>query len=205
MPVTALKGVGPGLSAKLAAIGIFTVQDLLFHLPLRYQDRTRLTPIGATRPGADVMLEGEVIACDIQFGRRRSLLCRLKDASGIITLRFFHFSAAQKNALQAGARLRCYGEVRLGKTGFEIYHPEYQFLDERAPAQIADCLTPIYPATEGLQQVRLRALLEHHVISPVRWYDDAQALAAAGATAPVASARTTGPGATRARLPAPPR
>ena len=157
--VTTLKGVGPGLAARLAAINIFSVQDLLFHLPLRYQDRTRITAIAATRPGADVMLEGEVLNCEVNFGRRRSLMCRLKDGSGIITLRFFHFSAAQKNTLQPGVRLRCYGEVRLGKSGFEIYHPEYQLQSADASAAVADTLTPIYPATEGLQQVRIRALL----------------------------------------------
>ncbi len=160
LPVSSLKGVGPSLAARLAVINIHTVQDLLFHLPLRYQDRTRLTPIGATRLGADVMLEGEVLSCEVSFGRRRSMLCRIKDGTGIITLRFFHFSAAQKNALQPGVKLRCYGEVRHGKTGFELYHPEYQFRSNDINSAIAEHLTPIYPATEGLQQVRLRSILQ---------------------------------------------
>ena len=127
-PLTVLKGVGPSVAARLSALHLHSLQDLLFHLPLRYQDRTRITPIAASHIGSELLLEGEVLGCDITFGRRRSLLCRIKDATGIITLRFYHFSAAQKNALTPGARIRCYGEVRGGKTGPELYHPEYQVL-----------------------------------------------------------------------------
>ncbi|MDT8428087.1 MAG: ATP-dependent DNA helicase RecG [Pseudomonadales bacterium] len=156
--VSTLKGVGPGIAGRLAGLDIHTVQDLLFHLPLRYQDRTHLTPIGAARLGADVMLAGEIIRSELDFGRRRSLACRLQDSSGIITLRFFHFSSAQKQALAPGVRLRCYGEVRNGKTGYEIYHPEYNLQDE--PVVTATSLTPIYPSTEGLQQLRLRNLID---------------------------------------------
>jgi ATP-dependent DNA helicase RecG len=159
-PLTALKGVGPGIAAKLATLHLTSIQDLLFHLPLRYQDRTRISPIAACRMGAELMLEGEVLATELVFGRRRSLLCRIKDSSGIITLRFFHFSAAQKNALTPGARIRCYGEVRAGKTGLELYHPEYQFIAPDQVAVVQTHLTPVYPVTEGLQQPRLRALVD---------------------------------------------
>lgn len=158
-PLTVLKGVGPSVSARLAAIQLNSVQDLLFHLPLRYQDRTRISPIAACRIGAEIQVEGEVLATEVTFGRRRSLLCRIKDHSGIISLRFFHFSAAQKNALQAGTQLRCYGEVRGGKTGLELYHPEYQFLNAAQSQELTATLTPIYPTTEGLQQTRLRGLI----------------------------------------------
>lgn len=163
-PVTVLKGVGPSLATKLAALHLHTVQDLLFHLPLRYQDRTRISPIAACRLGMELMLEGEILATELVFGRRRSLLCRIKDVSGIITLRFFHFSAAQKNGLKQGAKIRCYGEVRLGKSGFVLYHPEYQFIaDNQEPAHgtlTNGNLTPIYPVTEGLTQPRLRTLID---------------------------------------------
>lgn len=160
VPVTQLRGVGPRLRERLLALHIGSVQDLLFHLPLRYQDRTRVAPIGRVRLGQDVMLEGEILNCQVEFGRRRSLLCRIKDSSGIISLRFFHFSAAQKNQLTPERRLRCYGEVRSGKSGYELYHPEYQLLDTDAPQVMDDTLTPIYPATEGLQQQRLRNLID---------------------------------------------
>jgi ATP-dependent DNA helicase RecG len=157
--VTALHGVGPRLAEKLAALDIHTVQDLLFHLPLRYQDRTRITPIGALQPGRDAVIEGEVRAADVVFGRRRSLVCRLQDGTGTTTLRFFHFSAAQKAQLEPGTRLRCYGEVRRGAHGLEFYHPEYQAADGPAPApENSATLTPIYPTTEGLQQTSWRKL-----------------------------------------------
>src|SRR5690606_29462824 len=159
-PLTALKGVGPALAAKLATLGIHSVLDLLFHLPLRYQDRTRLTPIAALRPGLDVVIEGRVAGSALMFGKRRSLMVKLQDGTGTTTLRFFHFSAAQKQALDKGARLRCFGEVRWGKSGLELYHPEYTLLNEQAPAALETHLTPVYPSTEGLQQVRLRKLLE---------------------------------------------
>ena len=155
-----LKGVGPGLKLRLASLHLHNVQDLLFHLPLRYQDRTRIAPIGRVRLGQDVMLEAEVFSCDIEFGRRRSLVCRIKDGSGLISLRFFHFSAAQKNMLNPGTRLRCFGEIRPGKTGFEMYHPEYQIIKPGEELPLSNSLTPIYPATEGLQQTRLRNLID---------------------------------------------
>ena len=121
-----LRGVGPKLAAKLSDYGVNHLEDLLFHLPLRYQDRTRITPIAAAREGEDVVIEGEVRAADIVFGRRRSLVARIQDGTGTITLRFFHFSAAQKNNMGAGTRLRCFGQVRRGSSGLEMYHPEYR-------------------------------------------------------------------------------
>jgi len=106
-----------------------------------------------------VQIEGEVVGTSIQFGRRRSLLCMVKDRSGVISLRFFHFSAAQKTALDAATRIRCFGEVRRGRSGFEMYHPEYQLLAEGEQPPVAEVLTPVYPTTEGLQQGRLRKII----------------------------------------------
>lgn len=158
VPVTALKGVGAALAEKLAKVGLETLQDVLFHLPLRYQDRTRITPIGALRPGQDAVVEGTVAGADVVMGRRRSLLVRLQDGSGTLSLRFFHFSQAQKEALKRGTALRCYGEIRPGATGLEIYHPEYRAQTGNEPAPVEQTLTPIYPSTEGLTQQRLRQL-----------------------------------------------
>src|SRR5690349_17954912 len=110
LPLSELKGVGPALTEKLNALGIHTVLDLLFHLPLRYQDRTRLTPIAALRHGMDVVIEGTIAGSAAVFGKRRSLMVKVQDGSGVTSLRFFHFSAAQKNALVTGARIRCFGE-----------------------------------------------------------------------------------------------
>jgi len=158
-PVTALKGVGEALALKLARLGIEQVSDLLFHLPLRYQDRTRLTPIGELRAGSEAVIEGEVTACDVVKGRRRSLLVRLRDNSGILSLRFFHFSPAQQQQLRPGAVVRAFGEARAGATGLEIYHPEYR-LSGGSDTPVDEYFTPIYPTTEGLHQTRLRALTQ---------------------------------------------
>ncbi len=160
VPVTALKGVGAALAEKLARVGLETLQDLLFHLPLRYQDRTRIVPIGALRPGQDAVIEGSVTGVDVVMGRRRSLLVRLHDGSGALSLRFYHFSQAQKDGLKRGTQVRCYGEVRPGASGLEIYHPEYRALSETEPVAMDQTLTPIYPTTEGLTQQRLRQLTE---------------------------------------------
>ena len=151
LSVRELRGVGPRLAEKLADYGVYRLEDLLFHLPLRYQDRTRVTPVAAVREGDDVVIEGEVRAADVVFGRRRSLVARLQDGSGTITLRFFHFSAAQKNNLRPGTRLRCFGQVRRGAAGFEMFHPEYRQLEE-AESPVEEALTPIYPTTAGIGQ-----------------------------------------------------
>jgi ATP-dependent DNA helicase RecG len=158
-PVTALRGVGESLAGRLAKLGITTVQDLLFLLPLRYEDRTRVVPIGSARAGERVVVEGEVLLCEVAFRGRRQLLCRISDGSGSLTLRFFHFSAAQQQGLARGTRLRCFGEIRRGPGGPEIVHPEYRRVAAEGSAT-AEALTPIYPLTEGLQQGRLRQLTD---------------------------------------------
>ncbi len=151
-----LRGVGPKLAEKLADYGIQRVEDLLFHLPLRYQDRTRVTPIGALQANLEAVIEGEVRGADIVFGRRRSLVVRLQDGSGTVTLRFFHFTAAQKNNLSPGTRLRCFGAARRGAHGLELYHPEYRQVD--GALEVDDRLTPIYPTTDGIGQSQWRNL-----------------------------------------------
>lgn len=158
LPVTALKGVGARNSEKLARLGIRTVQDILFHLPFRYQDRTRVVPIGSLRPGDNVVVEGEIELADIRFGRRRSLLVKLADGTGSLTLRFFHFSNAQKAALGRGNRLRCYGEVRPGPGGYEMVHPEYQRINDGESPLVEESLTPVYPTTEGMHQLSWRSM-----------------------------------------------
>jgi ATP-dependent DNA helicase RecG len=156
--VTSLRGVGPALAETLARLGLRTVQDLLFHLPLRYEDRTRVVPIGSLRPGDRAVIEGEVQLAEVVFRRRRALLCRLADGSGFLTLRFFHFSAAQQEALTRGTRLRCFGEVRMGPGGPEIVHPEYRTIIAGSTPPADESLTPVYPTTEGVQQGRMRML-----------------------------------------------
>ncbi|MDF0733364.1 ATP-dependent DNA helicase RecG [Pseudomonas entomophila] len=161
VPVTELKGVGEAMAEKLAKVGLENLQDLLFHLPLRYQDRTRVVPIGQLRPGQDAVIEGVVSGADVTMGKRRSLVVRLGDGSGSLSLRFYHFSNAQKEGLKRGTHLRCYGEARPGASGLEIYHPEYRALNgNEPPPPVEQTLTPIYPTTEGLTQQRLRLLCQ---------------------------------------------
>ncbi|MCW8917278.1 MAG: ATP-dependent DNA helicase RecG [Gammaproteobacteria bacterium] len=163
LDVTTLKGVGPSMAERLQRLRIQTVQDLLFHLPSRYQDRTRITPIGALRPGDEVVVEGEVQGSEVKFGRRRMLLTHISDGSGGLTLRFFHFNSAQQQSLSPGTRLRCFGEVRSGVTSLEMVHPEFRRLAPGAAgseAVVEEHLTPIYPTTEGLQMPGLRKLID---------------------------------------------
>jgi ATP-dependent DNA helicase RecG len=159
-PVTALRGVGPALAEALARLGLHSVQDVLFHLPLRYEDRTRVVPVGTLRSGDRAVIEGEVQLAEVVFRKRRTLLVRLTDGTGFVTLRFFHFSAAQQAQLTRGTRLRCFGEARMGPGGLEIVHPEYRRVLPDTGSGTADSLTPIYPTTEGVQQGRLRALTD---------------------------------------------
>ena len=156
-PLTSLKGVGPRMAERLERLGLYRVEDLLFHLPYRYQDRTHVSVIGALRPAEEAVIEGEVQAADIKIGKRRSLLVRFSDGTGSIMLRFFYFSRQQQAALTNGVRLRCFGEVRRGPAMLEMVHPEYQRVGDQS-APIEDHLTPLYPATDGLSQKTLRQL-----------------------------------------------
>ena len=134
------------------------MQDVLFHLPSRYQDRTRVRKIGSLRLGEEALIELTVDASDVVFRRRRSLLCKGSDGTGAITLRFFHFSQKQADSLKRGVRLRCFAEVRRGPAGYEMVHPEYTFVSDSA--SLSDALTPFYPATEGVNQLTLRKLTQ---------------------------------------------
>jgi ATP-dependent DNA helicase RecG len=158
LPCQHLAGVGKRIAERLAHLGIHHVQDLLFHLPLRYQDRTRVYPIANVAPGDHVVIEGEIESVMIPKAGRTRLLCQLRDPSGRIRLRFFHANAAQRQTLQAGARLRCFGEARRGTHGLEMVHPEYRIISAELIAPVEDNLTPIYPTTEGLSQLSFRRL-----------------------------------------------
>jgi ATP-dependent DNA helicase RecG len=159
-PITYLKGVGPRLALRLHKLGVETVQDLLFHLPARYQDRTQVVPIGALRPGDEAVVQGEVLHGEVQRGRRAMLLVRISDGTGSLTLRFFHFSAKQQEGLERGRWLRCFGEVRRGAVTLEMIHPEYKPVATEVLADGERHLTPVYPSTEGLHQLTLRSLTD---------------------------------------------
>ncbi|BCV26451.1 ATP-dependent DNA helicase RecG [Shewanella algae] len=158
--ITELKGVAAKMAEKLHKLGINTVQDLLFHLPLRYEDRTRIYPIASLTPGSYGTIEAEIQSSQIINGRKRMLICNVRDDSGTMTLRFFNFSAAQRNAMQQGLTIRAYGEVRRGNHQAEIIHPDYKILKGDEPPNLSETLTPIYPTTEGLKQASWMKLTE---------------------------------------------
>jgi ATP-dependent DNA helicase RecG len=159
-PLTVLNGVGPALAKKLERLNLGCVEDLLFLLPLRYEDRTQLVRVGALQPGSRCLVTGEVLLSETVYRGRRNLLVRISDGSGQLTLRFFHFSRQQVAQFQTGVRLTCFGEARKGSAGLEMIHPEYRILRGDQDAAINDSLTAIYPATEGVQQGRLRSLTD---------------------------------------------
>lgn len=156
VPVSALTGIGPAQMEKLARLQLKTVADLLFHLPLRYEDRTRLTSISALQSRTSAQIDGEILGAELQFGRRRSLLARFDDGSGQMDLRFFYFNKAVQERLQRGGHVRVFGEVRFGRNGFEMVHPELQWRDVAVAVPLLETLTPVYPVTEGLSQQSLR-------------------------------------------------
>ena len=152
VPITELKGVAKKVAEKLHKLGIKTVQDVLFHLPLRYEDRTQIYPIATLAFGSYGTIEAQVQSTQIIQGRRRMLICNVRDDTGPMTLRFFNFSMAQRSAMQQGAMIRAYGEIRRGNHHAEIVHPEYKMIQAGDEASLSDTLTPIYPTTEGLKQ-----------------------------------------------------
>ena len=159
-PVSALPGVGPALVALLARLGLERVQDLWFHLPLRYEDKTRVTAIADLRVGERAQVEGVVEAVERGFRYRPQLKVAIGDASGqALLLRFFHFNRAQAEQLRPGTRLLCYGEARHGAQGLEMVHPNYQRLSGDEAAKVDELLSPVYPTTEGLGSKRLAGVI----------------------------------------------
>lgn len=154
-----LRGVGKKIAKQLARLKIYSVQDLLFHLPSRYQDRTQVSSINQLLLSEEAVVEGVVQQMSTPKRGRSKLLCKLKDKTGVIDLRFFHILHFQLHALQVGTRLRCYGEVRLGPNGLEMVHPEFQVIAADQSIPLEKFLTPIYPTTEGLSQYMLRKLM----------------------------------------------
>ena len=160
VPLSSLTGVGASQSAKLAKLGLHTVQDLLFHFPLRYEDRTQLSTISDLLPGVYATVEAEVLNCNIVFGRKRMMVCQLSDGTGVLTLRFFNFNAGMKNNLAHGRRVLAYGEVKRGQYGAEMIHPEYRVQGDLETTELQETLTPVYPTTEGVRQATLRKLTD---------------------------------------------
>ncbi|MDO8346476.1 MAG: ATP-dependent DNA helicase RecG [Rugosibacter sp.] len=148
---------GNTLAARLTRLGLRTDADFILHLPLRYEDETRITPIAAAIPGVPAQFEAEVLTSEIAFRPRRQLVARVRDASGMLTLRFLNFYPSQQKVLQPGARLRLFGELRDSFLGDEMVHPRFHAV--AADAHLPQTLTPVYPTTAGLGQGSLRRLV----------------------------------------------
>ncbi len=158
MKLTNIKGVGPKTATLLESLGIYSVVDILFHLPFRYQDRTRIVPMQTLRPGDQAVIQGEITAAKIKFTGKRQLQLTLTDNSGSIQLKFFHFNSTQQKNLTVGSHLRCFGEVKLWQRHLLMIHPEYKHIDQQKVIAVEESLTPLYSTTEGLQQKTWRAL-----------------------------------------------
>ncbi|EKF9738487.1 ATP-dependent DNA helicase RecG [Vibrio cholerae] len=189
VPLCELSGVGAKVAEKLEKVGLHTVQDLLFHLPLRYEDRTRVYPIVQLHHGLWAAVQGKVMAVDTLFGKRKMLTVKISDGNGTLTLRFFNFTAAMKNNFAEGKFVHAYGEIKRGNQGLEIIHPDYKFFTPAQTPDVEPNLTPVYPTTEGLRQLTLRnltdqalALLEKSAVQellPSGLYDQQMTLAQA--------------------------
>jgi len=158
--VSELDGVGPQVASRLKALGLTREIDLLFHRPLRYEDRTRIVPMNRVRPDTRVQVEGRVVHHEVVQRRRRMLLVTLADDAGEITLRFFRFYPSQQRMFRVGNRVRCFGDVRFGPQGFEMAHPQAQVLGKGAAPPLPKYLTAIYPVTQGLAQATLARLID---------------------------------------------
>ncbi len=163
LSLTQLSGVGGKVVEKLLKLGIGSVNDLLLHLPFRYEDRTRLTPISAVREGDKVLIEGEIESCEVVIRKRRRLVCQIRDESGAISINFFHFYPSQQKTLLPGKRIQCFGEVTQNGWLPSMVHPEYRILRDNEVSTVPDTLTPIYPTTQGLGQPQLQKLVQQAI------------------------------------------
>ena len=161
--VTSLKGVGPKISESLKSLGILSVQDAMFHLPFRYEDRTVLTPIGKASYDKSILIEGEIVKSTVVFRGRRMLFVEIYDGTGRLTMRMFNFAMAQHKALKQGLMIRCYGSITPGPNGKQMIHPQYQVFDKSENLEIDNNLTPVYPTTSGLQQGRIRKVIHDSI------------------------------------------
>ena len=163
-PIQNIRGVGPKIADSLSNLGIYQVEDAVFHLPYKYEDRTNLTPIGDAPYETPLLVEGEIVKSTVVFRGRRMLITEIFDGTGRLTMRMFHFAFAQHKNLKEGHRIRCFGTIRHGPKGKEMIHPQYQVFSKDEEVEIEDHLTPIYPSTSNLQQGRLRKLIQGSII-----------------------------------------
>ena len=168
--LTALRGIGSVAEASLNKLGINCIEDLLFHFPLRYKDKTRIRRIDELRIGEEALIEGVLESARVAYEGRRVFIAVVRDASGAtMQFRFFHFSERQRFFFKPGARLYAYGEVRLArKVRYEMIHPEYRFIKDHEPVPVQSFYTPVYPTTADLKQ----ASLYRYIDKSLQWLSD---------------------------------
>ena len=157
--IDALKGVGPALKIKLNNRGVNTIEDILFLLPNRYEDRTILYDIQNAPINEHVLITGKIIESKILFYGRRSLFVKIQDDSATLNLRFFYFSRAQLQQFKKNTHIICFGLLKSNGKKSEMFHPEYRFIESSNAFKLDDKLTPIYPSIDGIQTGRLRNLV----------------------------------------------
>ena len=162
-PIQNIRGVGPKIADTLSNLSIYQVEDAVFHLPYRYEDRTNLTPIGDAPFETPLLIEGEIVKSTVVFRGRRMLITEIYDGTGRLTMRMFHFALAQHKTLKEGNKIRCFGTIRHGPKGKEMIHPQYQVFSKGDEIEIEDHLTPVYPSTSNLQQGRIRKIIQESI------------------------------------------
>ena len=159
-PLISISGLGQKTSERLNQLGIYSLEHLLFHLPNRYQDKTRLTPLADAQVGAEVLVELTINRIEEAPTRQRQLLCHLTDENGQrLLLRFFHFNQYQKQALVRDEIIQCFGEIKIGRQGLEMHHPEYRLTAHQSPL-LEQTLTPVYPLCQGVTQNKLKKWID---------------------------------------------
>ena len=156
-PILSLHGVGSKSQARLNQLGIYSLEDFLYHLPIRYQDKTKFHSLDNSQVAEEVLIEGEISKIEESFSTNKHLVVSLRnDSKHELILRFFHLSYYQKKQLSRGDIIQCFGELKLGKYGFEIHHPEYRNITKGQKTLISKSFTPIYPLTNGVYQNQIR-------------------------------------------------
>ena len=156
-PVISISGLGKKTSDRLNQLGIHNLEHLLFHLPNRYQDKTSITPLSLAKVSDEILIEMSIDRIEVVPSRQRQLLCYLSDNENQrILLRFFHFNQYQKQAFVRGETIQCFGEIKIGRQGLEMYHPEYRLITQEQSPLLESTLTPIYPLCSGVTQAKMK-------------------------------------------------
>jgi len=161
-PIISIKGLGKKTSDRLNQLGIHTLEHLVFHLPSRYQDKTSITPLSDARINDEILIEATIDRIEVIPSRQRQLLCYLSDQQNHrILLRFFHFTQYQKQALIRGESMQCFGEIKIGRKGLEMHHPEYRITSQNQRPLLEQNLSPIYPLCSGISQNKMKQWINY--------------------------------------------